>query len=62
MQESLAQDDAQVKFYTGLPPYTVLMAIFKNHISSQGTEGCWSSVSLFQQFFNNCDETLAKSQ
>ena len=47
MTEEHLKDDKKVKFYTGLPSYTVLLAIF-NLISPHVTNH--HTITKFQQF------------
>ena len=49
-EETLNGDDEQVKFYTGLPSFATLMAVF-NFVSAHISFVCTSrSLPLFQQF------------
>lgn len=48
-EESLKHDDAKVKFYTGLPFFKTLMAVF-TYISAHVVSGPRSSITKFQQF------------
>ena len=48
-EESLKHDDAKVKFYTGLPFFKTLMAVF-TYISAHVVSRQQSSITKFQQF------------
>ena len=48
-QESLKNDDAKVKFYTGLPSFTTFMAIFK-YVAASVTSRSRNTLTKFQQF------------
>ena len=49
-QERLSIDDDRVKFYTGLPSYTHLQAVFKLASRSLGANSSTYAVPLFTQF------------
>ena len=46
-EESLKHDDAKVEFYTGLPFFKTLMAVF-TYISAHVVSGPRSSITKFQ--------------
>ena len=49
-KEALGGADERVKFYTGLPSYVILMAVF-NFVSAHIPESCrLNSLTNFQQF------------
>ena len=48
-KESLQNDDAKVKFYTGLQSFVTLMAIFRK-MSAPVMSGPWTTLTTFQQF------------
>ena len=48
-KESLQNDDAKVKFYTGLQSFVTLMAIFRK-MSAPVMSGPWTTLTTLQQF------------
>lgn len=48
-QKTLEDDDAKVKYYTGLPKFAILMALF-NFLAPSVESGNRAALSLFQQF------------
>ena len=48
-KESLQNDDAKVKFYTGLQSFATLTAIFR-YVSAPLMSGPWTILATFQQF------------
>ena len=53
-EETLDGDDEQVKFYTGLPTFVTLMAIFRFVSSHFGSSDTSRSLPHFQQFMYIC--------
>ena len=53
-EETLDGDDEQVKFYTGLPTFVTLMAIFRFVSSHFGSSDTSHSLPHFQQFMYIC--------
>ena len=48
-KESLQNDDAKVKFYTGLQSFATLVAIFR-YVSAPVMSGPQTTLTTFQQF------------